>query len=125
MLAVSTPQKLLDLLAQQYGLVATGAQDWDCLERRTQPRFELESSAVEVVFNTTTEARVNGLLADISAAGARIVANRLPRRGERVTLEFAVGSEPFVLCAEVYSVGHDGTLGLFGAVFTDDQTPST
>ena len=42
-----------------------------------------------------------------------------------MTLEFAVGDEPFVLCAEVHNVGHDGTLGPFGVVFSDDQTPST
>lgn len=33
-----------------------------------------------------------------------------------------MGDEPFVLCAEVHN---DGTLGPFGVVFPDDQTPST
>jgi len=116
---------LLDVLAQQYELVATGGEDWDRYERRTQPRFEVESGAVEVVFSTSTEKLANGLLADVSAAGARIIADRLPKIGERATLEFALGDKPLLLCAEVHNVGRDDTLGFFGVVFTEDQTPST
>jgi hypothetical protein len=119
MVTITTGRELVGELENHFRLVETGT-DWpEFAEQRSEARYELESGKVPVEVSSRYGLTAQGLLADISLSGARIITDYVPCRGEVVRLAFDVRGKRLVLDGEVRHNGVDGSIRFFGVRFVE------
>lgn len=122
---LSSGQGLLAELGRSFTLVETTPSDAEQAERRQLARYELQAGSVDVTVFHPDDSSSQALLTDVSAQGARVVADRLPSGGQIVHLVFDLGDRQMTLRCEVVRIGNDGAIRYFSVRFMDSpETPA-
>jgi hypothetical protein len=110
-------ETLVSELQTYYPLVEAVPDPLAGPERRAEVRYETLADPIELDLLLADGRTLRALLSDISPAGARVIADRLPPSGQTVRLVFTVADRRFDVSGDVLYVGGDDERHYFAVQF--------